>query len=278
MSGGALLETLQQFRAGPFGFAIHLLDIFLLAFIIYRLFLLIRGTRAVQMFLGVIFLLVFYWVAGLFGMETVHRVLGNILFYIPFAIIVIFQNTIRRALASFGTNPLLRPTQPVHLIDELILAARSLAQRKIGALIVIEREQGLRNFIETGILIDAIVSYDLLLNIFIPRTPLHDGAVIIQEGRIRAASTFLPLTTHPALSKDFGTRHRAAVGVTEETDAIAVVVSEERGEVSLAFQGRMFRDLDDESLRSLLLRNLRPAEEAAEERVDTARVEEVHEG
>jgi len=283
-----VVEFLQQFRDGPYGWVLVPLDLLVLAFIIYHVLLLIRGTRAVQMFLGIIFLLLFSWVAKITGMITVGRVLDNILFYIPFAIIVIFQNTIRRALANLGRVPLLggiRPVQPVRLIDEVTVAAQSLAQRKIGALIVIEREEGLRHFVETGILVDAVVSYDLLVNIFVPRTPLHDGAVIIADGRIRAASTFLPLTAHPSLSRDFGTRHRAAIGVTEETDALAVVISEERGEVSVALQGRIYRDMDDKALRAFLNRHLeaRPEAEAeaktennAENNAET-QVKEAHE-
>ena len=261
-----LVGLIQQFRTGPYGWILVPLDLLILAFIIYHVLLLIRGTRAVQMFLGVIFLLLVSWLAKIAGLTTVQRVLDGALFYVPFAIIIIFQNTIRRALASLGGIPILKrfsPAQPVRLIDEVALAAQSLAQRKIGALIVIEREQGLRHFVESGILLDAVVSYDLLVNIFIPRTPLHDGAVVIAEGRIRAASTFLPLTTHPALSKDFGTRHRAAIGVTEETDALAVVVSEERGEVSVALEGRIYRDMDDKALRAFLRRHLRSRPELA---------------
>jgi len=260
MTGWSALEALREFRIGPFGWVLELLDIFLLAFLAYHLFLLIRGTRAVHMFLGVVYLLLLYWVAGLTGMTTVHSVIGALLPFVGFAMVVIFQNTIRRGLASVGSIFPMRKiytAQPARVVEGVALAARSLAQRKIGALIVIGREQGLRQFIETGIQLDAAVSYDLLVNIFIPKTPLHDGAVIIQEGRIVAASCFLPITSHPTLSKEFGTRHRAAIGITEETDAVTVVVSEERGEVSAAFEGRIYRDLDDEGLRSLLRRNIR---------------------
>jgi uncharacterized protein (TIGR00159 family) len=286
MMDWGLVELIQQFRNGPYAWILVPLDLLVLAFIIYRVLLLIRGTRAVQMFLGIIFLLLFSWLAKITGMTTVQRVLDNILFYIPFAIIVIFQNTIRRALASLGGIPILRrfsPAQPLRLVDEVALASQSLAQRKIGALIVIEREQGLRHFVESGILLDAVVSYDLLVNIFIPKTPLHDGAVVISDGRIRAASTFLPLTTHPSLSKDFGTRHRAAIGVTEETDALAVVVSEERGEVSVALEGRIYRDMDDKALRAFLSRHLkaRPETEAEDEEpkeeIAAPAVKEAHE-
>ena len=260
MTGWTNLEAIRQFRAGPFGWTVDLVDILLLACIFYYLFLLIRGTRAVQMLMGVGVLLVFYWATGLAGLDTVHRIVGAFLFYVPFAMIVVFQNTIRRALATFGGNlPIRRfySAQPSRIVDEVALATRSLAQRKLGALIVLEREQGLRSYIETGIHIDAALSYDLLVNIFIPNTPLHDGAAIIQEGRLVAASCFLPITSHPALSKEFGTRHRAAIGITEETDAVTIVVSEERGEISAAFEGRIYRDLNDDELRTFLRRHLR---------------------
>jgi diadenylate cyclase len=152
----------------------------------------------------------------------------------------------------------------LRLVDDIVLAARAMAQRRIGAILVLEREQGLRSYIETGIPIDALPSYDLLVNLFIPHTPLHDGAAIVAEGRIKAAACFLPLTSHPTLSKEFGSRHRAAIGITEETDAVAVVVSEERGEVSAAFEGRLYRDMDDAALRSLLRRHLRLRVETAD--------------
>jgi uncharacterized protein (TIGR00159 family) len=292
VSGWGAIEAIRQIRAGPFGWVVDLVDILLLAYVFYHLILLLRGTRAVQMLVGVGVLLVFYWATGLTGLDTVHRVVGGILFYVPFAMIVVFQNTIRRALATFGGNlPIRRfySTQPARIVDEIVLAARSLAQRKIGALIVVEREQGLRSYAETGIQLDAVLSYDLLVNIFVPRTPLHDGAVIVQEGRLMAASCFLPLTSHPTLSKEFGTRHRAAIGITEETDALSVIVSEERGEISAAFEGRVYRDMDDDELRTFLRRNLRlrvepeaPEPRAADEEMERGAIERVagkaHEG
>jgi uncharacterized protein (TIGR00159 family) len=154
-----------------------------------------------------------------------------------------------------GQNPftrLMARSRGEALVNEIVLASTSLASRKIGGLIVIEREQGLRNYTETGITVDAKVSYDLILSIFAPKSPLHDGAIIIQEGRIAAASCFLPLTAHPALSKEFGTRHRAAIGLSEETDAVAIVISEERGTVSIAFEGRIIEDIDALRLTDLL--------------------------
>ena len=259
MSLQAVVDHLRSLfdavRASPFAWVIDVADILILAYLIYQFVLLIKGTRAVQMMAGVVFIIAAYFVTGVLQLTTVQRFLGYLLYWIPFAVIVIFQNTIRRALSRFGRNPFFRLTsrpQSEALINELVLAATSLASRKIGGLVVIEREQGLRNYIETGITIDALLSYDLILSIFSPKSPLHDGAIIIQEGRIRAASCFLPLTSHPTLSKEFGTRHRAAIGVSEETDAVAVVISEERGTVSVAFEGRIIEDVDAIQLRDLM--------------------------
>lgn len=249
---GHVSNFFEAVRASPFGWVIDLCDIVILAYLIYQLVLLIKGTRAAQMMTGIVFVIGAYFVAGMLQLTTVQRFLGYLLYWIPFAVIVIFQNTIRRALSRFGRNPFFRTHQSEELINELVLAATSLASRRIGGLILIEREQGLRNYIETGIAIDANLSYDLILSIFYPKSPLHDGAIIIQEGRIRAASCFLPLTSHPTLSKEFGTRHRAAIGVSEETDAVAVVISEERGTISVAFEGRIIEDVDALQLRDLL--------------------------
>ncbi len=235
------------------------LDVALVAVVIYNLLLLIRGTRAVQMLLGLLFIGAAYYLAGAANLLTLQQLLGSFLFVLPFAIIVLFQQEIRRALASFGRNPLwgLGTHQKTEAtIHETVLAAAAMAERRTGALIVIQRLEGLRNFIENGIIIDALVSYDLLINIFNPETPLHDGAVIIQEDRIAAAACFLPLTLKPELSKEFGTRHRAALGISEEVDALAVVVSEETGIISLAIDGRMIRDLDGKSLRNTLYQYL----------------------
>jgi uncharacterized protein (TIGR00159 family) len=254
-----------------FADAIHLhqidgqavLDIAVLAVIIYQILLLIRGTRAVHMIAGVVALGVLHFLTrpGLVHLPTVHSVLGGLLLYIPFAVIVLFQNQIRQALARFGRNPLaiFRPRrQRESVVDEVALAAASLASKRLGALIVLERELGLRAFYETGIPLDAEVSYDLLMNIFHRGAPLHDGAVIIAEGRVKAASCWLPLTTDPGLSRAFGTRHRAAIGITEESDAIAVVVSEERGAVSLAQGGRITEALDAPAVAERLRRFLAP--------------------
>ncbi len=236
-----------------------LLDIFLVAVVIYNLLLLIRGTRAVQILLGILFLGAIYYLAGLTELPTLQAILRSFLIILPFAIIVLFQQEIRRALASFGRNPLwgLGTHQKVEsTIQDLVLAATALASRKIGALIVIQRLEGLRNYIETGIVLDARVSYDLLMNIFSPETALHDGAVIIQQDRIGAAACFLPLSLSSELSTELGTRHRAALGISEETDALAIVASEETGVVSVAVGGRLIRDLDAKALRNTLYQHL----------------------
>lgn len=234
-------------------------DIVLVALVIYNLLLLIRGTRAVQMLLGILFITAAYYLAGAAELRTLQEILANFLLVLPFAIIVLFQQEIRHALASFGRNPLwgLGTHRKVEsTIKEIVLAATTLADRKIGALIVIQRLEGLRNFIENGVTIDAHVTYDLLINLFTPETPLHDGAVIIQQDRLAAAACFLPLSLNPELSKQFGSRHRAALGISEETDALAVVVSEETGAISLTIHGELIRDLDSKTLRNSLYKYL----------------------
>jgi uncharacterized protein (TIGR00159 family) len=221
------------------------LDIFVLAFIIYQLLLLVRGTRAVPVMTGVVTLAALHFATrpGLLHLPAVHALLGYLIGFIPLAAVVLFQNQIRQALARFGRNPFTtfvpKRREQGLLAEEISLAAASLASKRYGAIIVIERELGLRAFYETGIPLDAIVSYDLLLNIFTRGSPLHDGAAIIAEGRVKAASCWLPLTTDPSLSRTYGTRHRAAIGITEESDAVAVVVSEERGVISVAEGGRI---------------------------------------
>ena len=236
-------------------------DILLLAVLIYSLARLIRGTRAVQMLTGVVLILVAERATSLLHLRGMHRVLTWIVAVVPFAVVVIFQNTIRRLLSALGRNPffrLLYTPFAERFVDEVVLAASALASKRIGALIVFEREQGLMNFVETGILIDGVLSYDLLINIFQPRTPLHDGAVIVREGRVVAAGCFLPLTGDPQLSTEFGSRHRAAIGITQETDAVALVISEERGAMSLALDGQILRDLDARALREELRRLFEP--------------------
>jgi diadenylate cyclase len=235
------------------------IDILAVAVVIYNLLLLIRGTRAVQVLLGIVFVGLVYYVARWAELVTLQTILESLLIALPFAIIVLFQQEMRRALANFGRNPLwglAKSQQMVSGFGDIVLAATTLSARRIGGLIVIERLQGLRTYIENGIALDAVLSFDLLINIFTPDTPLHDGAVIVQEDRIAAAACFLPLSANPSLAKDLGTRHRAALGISEETDAVAVVISEETGIISIACDGEIVRELDGKSLRNALYKYL----------------------
>jgi diadenylate cyclase len=231
-------------------------DIVIVSLLIYEALKLIRGTRAMQMATGTILVLLLFYVSRLFPLQTVAWLIRNVLVYVVFAAIVLFQSDIRRALSHLGSAPFFRyfgrAERAAETIEEVMTAAGMLAKSRVGALIVIEREIGLRNYVESGIRLDAEVSYDLLTTVFQTGTPLHDGAVIIQEDRVAAASCFLPLTVKPGLDRDLGTRHRAAIGLTEESDAVAIVVSEERGEISVAVRGTIYRRLTPEDLKARL--------------------------
>lgn len=230
------------------------IDIALVAFIIYRFLLLIRGTRGIQMTFGIVMLLLLFWITRFYQLALVQWLLSNALTYIVIAIIVLYQHEIRRGLAGIGKTSIWgrHRRKDKGDFEEIVLAATTLSSKRVGALIVIERDIGLRNYAESGIALDAVLTYDLLVTIFSPLTPLHDGAVIVQRNRIIAAGCFLPVTLDPYLSKELGTRHRAAIGVTEETDAIAIIVSEETGTVSLAIGGKITRNLEGENLRAAI--------------------------
>ncbi|MEZ5305984.1 MAG: diadenylate cyclase CdaA [Pyrinomonadaceae bacterium] len=235
------------------------LDIALVFIIVYVVLKLLRGTRAVPTIVGIVILALLYWLAVAQDLATLEFVLRSAVFYIGVLIIVLFQSEIRQALIYFGNRlrlPIARNNgnqRGETIYDEIVLAATTLSASKTGALIVIERNVGLRNFIDAGVQLDARLSYDLLVTIFDPSTPLHDGAVIIRQDRIAAASCFLPLTKNPSVSRELGTRHRAAIGVTEGTDAISVTVSEETGGISFTESGVITRNLDGLQLRTLLL-------------------------
>jgi uncharacterized protein (TIGR00159 family) len=239
------------------------LDILLVAFIVYELLQFIRGTHAVQIALGGLVLVVLYWTSIFFNLQTVNWLLRTFLPFLVFGIIVVFQAEIRKVLAHLGRAPFLGGAarrRQEEIVDEVVLAATSLAAEHTGAIIVLEREMGLRSYIETGISLDAVVTYDLLVSIFYPATPLHDGAVVVQGNRVAAAACFLPLTVNPELSRTLGSRHRAAIGLSEDTDAVAVVVSEETGTISVVEGGRIRRGLDGPALKQDLLSSLGLAE------------------
>lgn len=237
----------------------NVIDILLVFILVYVLLKLLRGTRAVPTVIGLVLLGVLYWVASTQELLTLEFVLRYAVVYIGFAIIVLFQSEIRQALMYFANRlrfPILKRQRGQFggsVFDEIVLAVTTLATEKTGALIVIERNIGLRNFIDAGVQLDARLSYDLLVTIFNPSTPLHDGAVVIQNERLAAASVFLPLTKNPEISRDLGTRHRAAIGITEGTDAISIVVSEETGLITFVQGNSIIRNIDTATLRRLLL-------------------------
>ena len=233
------------------------LDILIVYYGLYRLLLLIKGTRAAQMALGLGMIALMFLGARFIGLATVSFILDNFISYFIILIIVVFQHDIRRALVRMGQNLFSagRTYEETHVFDEVIRAVEQMAKRRIGALIVFERDGDLREFVSTGQILDARVSKDTLVSLFVPSRDnvLHDGALIIRNLRIQQAGAVLPLSTNSRLDKALGTRHRAAIGLTEETDAVVLVVSEERGEVSLCFGGSIARGLDATTLRKALL-------------------------
>jgi diadenylate cyclase len=244
-----MLELLRQHR-----WILDILDIALMSLILYRLLLIIKGTKAAQMLIGLGILLLASVASRYLELYTIDWLVQSFWAQIVIAIIVLFQPEIRRALAHMGEAQFLTFTKAEELksLEEIVRAAISLANRKIGALIVIERETSLKDFIEVGTPLDAKVSKELLMSIFHPTSPIHDGAVIINGNRIAAAGCFLPITLSAELSKSLGTRHRAGIGLTEETDAIAIIVSEETGFISMALGGKLETRLDMGTLRDMM--------------------------
>jgi len=245
-----------------------LIDILVVAVVVYQVLMLIRGTRAVQLVIGLALLFAAYVVSRWLGLYTLQWLLSYVGLVVPIALLILFQPELRRMLEQLGRGgALLVGFTPhgldreaaIRLVNDVARAARILGSRKIGALVVLERRVGLQDFIETGIRIDAVVTVQILINVFFPNTPLHDGAVIIRGNRLVAASSLLPLSERPGLSRSLGTRHRAAIGLTEATDALAVVVSEETGTISLAQEGRLERGLTEEELKVRLLALAGPA-------------------
>lgn len=250
---------MARFLTAPFSVLPRLtvtsaIDILVVAVLIYQFLYIIRGRRAVFVLLGICILGIVYALAIFLRLELLRTILATLAPVTPIALIVMFQAELRRMLARLGRRPFLGISQLERreLTQEVVLAVNQLAQRKIGALIVLERKMGLRTFVESGVNLDASVSRDLLLAIFQPGGTLHDGAVIIQGDRISAAACFLPLTTNPLLATELGTRHRAALGITEESDCVAVVVSEETGRISVAAFGEIELDVPLERVEQLL--------------------------
>jgi diadenylate cyclase len=251
VSSGKGLQLTQFSARWPHVSVLSIIDILVVALIIYELLALIKGTRAAYMVVGVCALALAFFLSRLGDLTTLNWLLSTLLPYVVFALIVVFAVEIRQALARLGRRLTLSGASGSEgdVYDDIVLAANLFSQNQTGALIVIEREIGLRTYIESGVPLDAHLSYDLLATIFRPSAPLHDGAVIVQKDRIAAAACFLPLSMNPVLSTQLGTRHRAGIGITEETDSIAVIISEETGAISLAVAGKIERDITVEQLR-----------------------------
>ena len=248
----SITALLRRPPIGPWDIA----DILVVSVLIYAVLKFIKGTRAVQMVTGALLLVAAFYGSRWSRLDTLNWLVRNVLGYIVFAIIVLFQSDIRRALAHLGRAPFFRyltnDDSAEESIEELVVATSMLATHRIGAIIAIERLIGLRNYIEGGIFLDAVLTYDLILSIFHTSSPLHDGAVIVQNDRVAAAACFLPLTVNPKLAKELGSRHRAAIGLTEENDSVAIVVSEETGIVSIVVDGKIERGLAAGELRARL--------------------------
>ncbi len=231
-----------------------LADVLIITVLVYWLIGLIRGTRAVQMVYGLLTVGVLYWTAQYFELYTLSWILSTFLSSAILILVVLFQNDIRRALTQVGRWRVFAGTrrEQSELLEEIARTATMLAARRVGALLVLERRVHLNDYLDAGTRVDARVTRELLVSIFLPQSPIHDGAVIIRDGRIVAAGCFLPLTASPAISKSLGSRHRAAIGVTEESDAVVVVISEEEGLISLVHEGRMVKAVDAKELLAAL--------------------------
>lgn len=248
----------------------NLIDVIIVWLLIYQLLKIIRNTKAINILNGVFVFLLFKIISALFRLETIDWIMNNIIRWSVVGAIIIFQPEIRRGLEHLGqrffttkkTTSYNNPTEK--MIQELILACNYMAKRRIGALICLEKNQSLEDIVKTGTALDADISSQLLINIFIPNTPLHDGAVVIQELKIAAAACYLPLSEDSTIPKELGTRHRAAVGLSENTDAVTLVVSEETGHISITYRGKIFRDLDEDELRTILTENFLTEENATE--------------
>lgn len=242
-----------------------IIDISIVAYIFYRIFMFIKDTRAGQVLKGIILLLVATQISDIFKLHTLHWILVHSLDIGLIAAIIIFQPELRAGLEHIGrtqfkffikNSETLSEKDSNKVIDEIIESLYSLSRQRIGALIIMERETKIGDIINTGTIIDSEISRQLLINIFIPNTPLHDGAVVIRENKIKAAACFLPLTQSKDLSKDLGTRHRAAIGISEVSDCISLVVSEETGDVSIAKAGKLYRNISKDRMASILKNNL----------------------
>ncbi|MGJ3194403.1 diadenylate cyclase CdaA [Peribacillus frigoritolerans] len=243
-------------------YVVNFIDILLVWFVIYKLLTIIRGTKAIQLLKGIFVIVIVKSLSNLFGFNTLGWLMAQVMNWGVLAILVIFQPELRRALEQLGRGKLFargtvpEENQQERLVEEILKASTYMAKRRIGALITIEKGTELGDYVETGIPLKSYISSELLINIFIPNTPLHDGAVILQNNQVAAAACYLPLSESPFISKELGTRHRAAIGMSEVTDSLTIVVSEETGGISITKNGELYRDLNQESFRAMLTSEL----------------------
>lgn len=259
-----ILNYFKSFHENPFELISLIIDIAIVIFLCYCFFRIVKGSRAWQLIKGIIFLVLATWLSGLFNLRILNAILTGIMNWGVIAVIVIFQPELRRALEQLGTNKFTRffgidkdiATKTKEDIYKVVIAVQELAKSKTGALIVIERDINIQDIIASGIPMEAEVSPQLLVNIFVPKTPLHDGAVVISNNKIAAAACVLPLANDADIAKELGTRHRAAIGISKESDSIAVVVSEETGKVSVAKDGTLIADVREDVLKKILITNI----------------------
>ena len=259
-----ILNYFKSFQENPFALISLIIDIAIVIFLCYCFFRIVKGSRAWQLIKGIIFLIIATWLSGLLNLKILNTILTGIMNWGVIAVIVIFQPELRRALEQLGTNKFAKffgidkdiATKTKEDIYKVVIAVQELAKSKTGALIVIERDINIQDIIATGIPMDAEVSPQLLVNIFVPKTPLHDGAVVISNNKIAAAACVLPLANDADIAKELGTRHRAAIGISKESDSIAVVVSEETGKVSVAKDGTLIADVREDVLKKILITNV----------------------
>lgn len=259
-----LVEYIQQLQANPFRVVTLIIDLAIVIFLIYKLIKVTKKSRVWQLIKGIALLIIITLVSGWIHLDILHYLLTSVMTYGVIVMIVIFQPELRRGLEQLGTNKLTKffgidkdiITKTKEDIYKIVIASKELADHRTGGLIVIERDIKLGDIIETGVEINSDVSPQLLVNLFVPNTPLHDGAVIISNNKISAAACILPLANDKEIAKELGTRHRAAIGISKETDSIAVVISEETGKISVAKDGTLIADVDEETLKKLLIKNI----------------------
>ncbi|MTD42397.1 TIGR00159 family protein [Erwinia sp. CPCC 100877] len=268
------LEYWRQLISSDFlsrNYIINIIDILVVWYLVYKLIMLVKGTKAVQLLKGVAVFIVIRILSEIIGLHTLSWLMNQVIMYGVIAAVVIFQPEVRRGLEHLGRSSFFRPTRSEQQEDERMILAfdkaiQYMSRRKIGALITVERNTGLDEYIETGIDLDADITGELLINIFIPNTPLHDGAVIVKHGKIAVASAYLPLSESNLIPKEFGTRHRAAVGISEVSDAVTIIVSEETGDVSLTLNNELIPRLTQEEYLKILRAELVPKEETKDKK------------